>query len=179
MPLELPDRPAQYLIDAVLLPNWDSDVIDAAKGYDPAASPGDEAFLPVATTIDDVGAVYPSLIITYSNETSGGETSYDFLTEDGPGQDRQGTLVATVRAQDSDAGYTGDSNQHAAEPAEDIVVHIVEAVERLIQQQAAAPGTEFRSLGSQRGADAPDDTDTEPPTRLANTDILYSWGRRP
>jgi len=176
MTLTLPDRPAKYFIDEILLPSWDASV---AKGYDINASPGTEAFLPVATTIDDVGAVYPSLIIQYSNETSGGQSTYDYITSRGPGQQRNGTLLATCRAQDSDDGYTGDSVTYDAEPAVDIVHHILEAVEEAVQANAAGGGTEFRSLGSQRGPDAPDDQETDPTTRLGNTQILYTWPRSP
>jgi hypothetical protein len=176
MSLQLPDRPAKYFIDQILIPSWDASV---AKGYDVNANPGDEAFIPVATTIDDVGAVYPSLVIQYSNETSGGQTSYDYLTGNGPGQNRQGTLLAIARAQDSDGGYTGDSATYASEPADDIVVHVIEAVEHAVQANAAGGSTEFETLGSQRGPDAPDDQETDPTTRLANTQILYTWNRSP
>jgi len=109
MSLTLPDRPAQHFMDDVLLPEWDA---SDALGFDPQASPGTEAFLPVATTLDNVGASYPSLVIQYSNETSGGESTYDYLTPSGPGQNRQGTLLAIARAEAEQGGYTGDSPQY-------------------------------------------------------------------
>lgn len=176
MSLTLPSRPAQYFIDEVLLPEWQP---SDARGYDLNAAPADEAFLPVATTIDDVGAVYPSLVVRYSNETAGGESTYSYMTPDGPGQNRTGTLIATVRAQDRSAGYTGDGGAYAAVGADDIVATLVEAVEALVARNATAPGTEFQTLGSQRGPDVPPDDDQDPPVRLADTQIDYSWRRTP
>jgi len=179
MVLTLPDRPAKYFIDEVLLPGWDTDAVTTAKGYDPGTNPGDEPFIPVATSIDNVGSVYPSLVVQFSNETSGGESTYDYLTSNGPGQNRTGTLLITARAQESDDGYTGDSATFPAEPADDIVVHLLEAVELIVQNAANGAGTEFETLGSQRGPDAADDTETDPTTRIENTQVLYSWLRQP
>jgi nucleotide-binding universal stress UspA family protein len=176
MTLTLPDRPAKHFIDKVLLPSWD---VSEAVGYDPSAAPGEEAFLPVATTLDNVGAGYPSLVVQYSNETTGGESTYDYLTPDGPGQNRQGTLLAIARAEAEAGGYTGDSGSYAGEPAEDVAVKLIEAVENVCQDNATGGSSAFKSIGSQRGPEAPDDTDVSPPVRIANTQIDYSWLRRP
>lgn len=169
MSLQLPSRPAQYFIDEVLLPEWNA---SGAGGLDINASPTDSAFVPVATSIDDVGAVYPSLIIQYSNETSGGESTYSFMTQEGAGQNRQGTLIATARAQDSQDGYEGMD-------AEDATVALIEEVENVCQRQAAAPDTDFQHVGSTRGPDAPDDVEEDPTVRLATTQVSYSWLRTP
>lgn len=177
MALSLPDRPAQHFIDSVLLPGWRS---ADAHGYELAGvQPGDEAFVPVATTIDTVGEVFPSLVVQYSNETSGGQSTYDFLTTEGPGQDRQGTLLATARAQDAASGYTGDAAQYAALDADDIVVRLVEAVEAVCQRAATGGDSAFQTIGSQRGPDVPADLNADPPVRIAQTEIRYSWQRRP
>jgi len=173
--LTLPDRPAQHFIDAVLLPNWDP---ATAQGYDVHAPPESEAFLPVATSIDNVGAVYPSLIIRYSNETSGGETTYDFMTDAGPGQTRTGELIATVRAQDRSGGYAG-SDAHEPLDADDLVVALAEAVEALVARTATGGTSAFQTLGSQRGPDIPPDLEEDPPVRLADAQISYSWVRQP
>jgi hypothetical protein len=176
MTLTLPDRPAKHFIEQVLLPEWDA---SDALGYDVSATPGDEAFIPVATTLDNVGARYPSLIVQYSNETSGGESTYDYLTENGPGQNRQGTLLAIARAEDGGTAYTSDSGTYSAEPADDAAVKLIEAVENCCQRAAAGGDSEFQTVGSQRGPEAPDDTDVTPPVRIANTQVDYSWLRRP
>ena len=177
MGLTLPERPAQYFIDEVLLPAWDP---ADARGFDvTVGDPDAAAFLPVARTIDNVGAVYPSLIVQYSNETSGGESTYDFMTADGPGQNRSGTLLATVRAQDDQRGYTGDSAAYDAVDADDIVGALTDAVESVVARNAAGGDTEFQTLGSQRGPDVPDDTEEDPPVRLSQVEIRYSWVRRP
>jgi len=175
MGLSLPDRPAQHFIDELLLPEWQP---SEARGYAVTdVEPGDERFLPVATTIDNVGAVYPSLIVQYSNETSGGESTYDHLTPNGPGQTRTGSLLATVRAQDDQDGYTGNAATYPAADADDIVVELIEAVEALCQRNATPATSDFATIGSQRGADVPDDTDADPPVRIAQAEIRYSWLR--
>jgi hypothetical protein len=175
MGLTLPQDSEQYFIDEVLLDEWDA---TEARGFDVNTTTG-EPFLPVATSIDDVGAVYPSLVVQFSNETSGGETTYDFMTDSGPGQNRTGTLLATARAQDSADGYSGDPATYSAVDADDIVVELVDAVENVCQRRAAAPQSEFDTLGSQRGPDIPTDYDEDPPVRLAQAEIRYSWTRTP
>jgi len=173
--LTLPSRPAQYFIDEVLLPGWQP---SEARGYDvTVADPSAEAFIPVATSIDDVGAIYPSLVVQYSNETSGGESTYDFMTSDGPGQNRTGEVVVTARAQDDEADYTGDAATYDTAEADDIVVELVTAVENTVQRSAAGGATDFETLGSQRGPDIPDDYDQDPPVRLADAQVSYSWVR--
>ena len=175
MALTLPNRPAEYFIKSILLPAWRP---SEARGFDATvADPSDEAFLPTATTIDDVGAVYPSLIVTYSSEVSGGESTYDFLTPEGPGQRRAGELVVTARAQDSEAGYAASGREPI--DAEDIVVELVQAVENLVQRNATGGTSDFSTLGSQRGPNVPDDLDEDPPVRLADTQVSYSWPRTP
>ena len=176
MGLTLPQQPAQYFIDEVLLGEWDP---ADARGYELLAQPGDEAFLPVAKQIDNVGAVYPSLVVQYSNETSGGQSTYDFMTADGPGQNRQGTLLATARAQDDQDGYSGDSATYDAVDADTIVGELTDAVESVCQRRADAPQTEFETIGSQPGPDVPTDYDEDPPVRLSQVEIRYSWVRDP
>jgi len=58
-------------------------------------------------------------------------------------------------------------------------VTLIEATENLIQRTAAGGSTEFQTIGSQRGPEAPDDTGVSPPVRLANTQVDYSWLRSP
>jgi len=177
MALTLPERPAQYLTNEILLPGWQP---SEARGFDATLSdPSAEAFIPVATSIDDVGAIYPSIVVQYSNETSGGESTYDFVTQDGPGQTRTGELLVTARAQDHSEDYVGDSAAYAAAEADDIVAILTETVENVVQRNAGGGTTEFQTLGSQRGPDIPDDYDQDPPVRLADAQVSYSWSRRP
>jgi len=176
MTLTLPDRPAQHFIDKVLLPEWDA---GDAVGVYPAAAPGGGAFLPVATTLDNVGAGYPSLVVQYSNETSGGESTYDYVTPRGPGQNRRGTLLAIARAESEQGGYVGDPATYDALAADDLAVALVAAVENVCQRAATGGASAFETVGSQRGPDAPDDRDVAPPVRIANTQINYSYLRQP
>lgn len=177
MALNLPSPAAQYFIDEVLLPEWQP---SEARGFAiQGVAPGDEAFVPVARTIDNVGSVYPSIILQRSNETAGGESTYSFMTSDGPGQNRTGTLLATARAQDIEDDYTGDPSAYDAVDANQIVVELVDEVEAVCQRRADAPNSEFETIGSQRGPDVPDDTDEDPPVRIAQCEIRYSWIRDP
>jgi len=193
MGLTLPSRPAQYFIDEVLLNEWRP---RDALGYDLRANPDEEMFIPVATTIDNVGAVYPSLVVQYSNETSGGQSTYDFMTDNGPGQRRQGTLLATARAQDKQNGYQADlgwgeeawgdgtwsGEDSTTVSAEALVYFLTDAVENVCQRRADAPQTDFETLGSQPGPDVPVDygqDGTEPPVRISQVEISYSWVRAP
>jgi len=175
MALTLPQPAARYFIDEVLLPEWQP---SEARGFDiQNAAPGDEAFLPVARSIDNVGSVYPSLIVQRSNETAGGDSTYNYLTPSGPGQVRNGTLLVTARAQDDEEDYVGDSASYSSADANTIVTGLVDAVENVCQRRADAPSSEFISLGSQRGPDVPDDLDEDPPVRIAQTEVRYSWLR--
>jgi hypothetical protein len=63
--------------------------------------------------------------------------------------------------------------------ARDLVVEIIEEVERVAQANATGGQSEFQTIGSQRAAEAPDDLDVSPPVRLANCTIQYSYLRRP
>jgi len=164
-----PPEPEQEMIDH-LVANWDSSQV---RGYDPTAAPSEDAHLAVADTIDNVGAVYPSLVVSFSNQTSGGETTFDFLTENGPGQSPQGTLLATVRAKDTGQGYTGDPDAHAAVDAGTIVDEIAGHALNICREHSTAAGTGFTRVGGQRGPDAPDDLDEGTPVRIAQRQLDY------
>jgi len=177
----LPAPPAQHFIDEVLLAEWDADIVDTARGFDPAATPGTQAFIPVARTVDNVGQVHPSLVVSYSNETTPSQSTYDFVTPDGPGQNRFGTLVAVARAQDTDdgSGYTGDPSQHPPQDAADTVVSLVEAVEDVCLNNPVGGSSAFEALGSQRGPEQPPADDDNPTVRMANVQISYYYRRLP
>jgi len=101
------------------------------------------------------------------------------MTRDGPGQNRTGELLVTARAQDRDVDYAGDRSAYPVVEADEIAAELVTAVENICQRNAAGGDTQFRSLGSQPGPDIPDDYDEDPPVRLADVQVSYSWTRRP
>lgn len=173
MTLSLPQEPPQYFIDEFLLPNWDK---SNTAGYGPNLNG-----LATATTIDDVGAYYPSLIVTFSNETSGGETSYDYLSTatQNPGQVRDGTLIATARAEDGEEGhndqiYTNDQSISAVS-ADRLTTLIRQEVERICTENAVDNGTQFATVGCSRTGDVPDDDERDPTVRIEDTTVVYSW----
>jgi len=177
MPTRLPQKPAQYFIDQFLLTDWDP---AGAVGYDTTASPGDEAFVDLATSVEDVGASYPTLVVQGSNETSGGASTYDFSTANGPGQMRDGQLIVTARAEDCDGeSYTGDSSTYAAVDAEDAAATLIDEVEDICIRNANGGSSEFNTLGSQPVADAPNDYDETPTVFIEQCTVTYSWDRAP
>lgn len=171
----LPTRPAKHFIEEVLRKQWDPSQV---RGYDVTVDNlSNDATLVDATTIDNVGAIYPSLIVTDSQPgTSGGATTYDFLTNKGPGQNRTGTLLATVRAEERDADdYVGDSATYSGADAQTIVEELATHVEDICIETSLGGASEFSLLGAQRPADIPDDTDPEDgrTVRLAQVEIRF------
>jgi len=173
MPTRLSDDPPQLFIDEALLPNWDP---SRAVGYDVQAAPGDEAFIPVGKSLDDVGSFYPHITVQFSTETSPGGTTYNYVAADGqPGQDRNGQLVVTARAEDK-GGYTGDTG-HDAVDADDLTEMLIAEVEAAALANATHGSTPISPLGSQRGADAPNDYDAEPTVYQSQCVVTYHWSR--
>lgn len=176
MSLQLPDDPDQYFINEILLDgtSWNPSEV---HGYDPNTSAGSESWFPYGTSLDNVGQSYPSLTVQYSNETSGGESTYDYMTQQGPGQNRNGSLVATARVQEQDGDY--ETPDGSTVKADALAGDLIQQVEAVCARNAAGADTQFRHLGSQRGADTPDDREETPIVRMASCTISYSWRREP
>jgi len=175
MPERLPDDPPQLFVDEALLPSWDPSRV---SGYDVQAAPTTEPFIPVGKDLDDVGAVYPHLTVQFSTETSPGSTTYNYLNHDGtPGQDRSGQLVVTARAEERSAGYSGDSDTYDTVDADDLVESLIAEVEAAALANATSESTLISPLGSERGADAPNDYEVEPPVMIAQCTVAYHWSR--
>jgi hypothetical protein len=84
-----------------------------------------------------------------------------------------------ARAEAERGGYRGTESFDPVK-ARTVVVELIEEVERVAQANATGgPSSDFQTIGSQRAAEAPDDTDVSPPVRLANCTIAYSYLRRP
>jgi hypothetical protein len=170
---QLSDEPEE-IFASFLRSNWDP---ANTLGYDPTVTDTSaDAFLPLQTSIDDVGAVYPSVVVTYSNQTVGGQTGYTFMSSSGPGKDPDGTCLATVRAEDDSAGYTGDSGTYSAVDAEAIAHTLLQEVERVIGQNPV-PSNDFDYQGVVRGPDIPDDDDPSEGdiVRLRQTQLRYGF----
>jgi len=171
-------RPSEdVFIEDALLPLWEP---AGAVGFDVALSdPSQDAFMPVGKSLDDVGAVYPHLTVQETNQTAPNDTSYSFLTEDGPGQTRTGQLLVTARAEDKDDGYTGDADTHTAVDAQTLVRTLRQAVEDTALEAERNDTTEFSFIGSSPAADVPDDFGAEPTVRQAQVTIPFGWIREP
>jgi len=162
-------RPESALVD-LLVAEWTPSNV---HGFDVSAGPQSDAYLPLATTIDNVRAPYPSLVVSFSNETTAGESTYDFLTPDGAGQSRTGTALATVRAEDRPPeGYDTPSGDRVR--AEQLVDDIAEEALRIALATPTGAGTPFTSVGGQPGPDVPDDTGQEPPVRIAQRELRFA-----
>lgn len=168
--------PVDVFLEQALIPDWQP---SNAVGYDLQAQPGDEAFLPVGESLADVGETYPHLTVQRTNETAPGASGYNFITTAGPGQDRSGQLLVSARAEQSQDGYTGDSGTHAAVDAGDLVGTLLDMVEDTTLANATARDTDFNTLSSYRGADAPNDYDATPPVVIDQCVVSYSWSRLP
>jgi len=168
--------PVDVFVEQALVPSWEP---ANAVGYDLDAQPGDEAFIPVGESLDDVGEVYPHLTVQRANETAPGSTGYNFVTAQGPGQDRSGQLLVTARAEKQDAGYTGDAATHDPVGADDLVETLIDMVEDTTLANATALDTDFNSLSSFPGSDAPNGYDETPPVMIEQCVVQYSWTRRP
>jgi len=176
MPERLSRPPADVFIEDALLPSWRP---AAVSGFDPAATPADDAFLPVGKSLDDVGSVFPHITVQVSNQTTQGDTGYSFLQPDGtPGQDRVGQILVTVRAEDRDAGYRG-SDTVAAVSADTLTSQLRKEVEFVASDNFGPTDTEFDRLGSNPAADAPDDFAQEPTVRVEQLTVLFAWTRTP
>jgi len=172
----LSDSAEEVFIEQALLEDWTP---SRALGYDVHADAGTTAFIPVGESLDDVGETYPHLTVQRTNETAPGSTGYNFITAEGPGQDRSGQLLVAARAEKQDGGYTGDAGTHDAVDADDLVETLIDMVEDTTLANATALDTDFRSLSSFPGADAPNDYDATPPVMIDQCVVQYSWARLP
>jgi hypothetical protein len=174
MVTKLPQSPADVFVDQALVPDWQPAEV---LGFDVSASPGTDAFLPVGESLADVGTIYPHLTVQFSTESSPGETTYNYINADGnPGQDRNGQLVVTARAEDQ-RDYSGDPGTYAAVGADEIVEQIIAEVEAVALRNATSASTDISPLGSQRGADQPNDYEVTPPVLMASCVISYHYSR--
>ena len=184
MPGHLTEHPQQILRD-LLYGEWDP---TNTSGYDPSLNPFENPEGLLLSRARSGGDIYPSVIITGGGVSSGSETSYDFLTSEGPGQNRGGLLLVTARAEDVDYDDTGgfDSDPYGYDEygvdgtvsAEDLVYQLAQEVERICGANASGGETPFTYLGSSL-VDAPDDTDVTPTVRIEQVEVPYGWLREP
>jgi len=158
----------QALMD-LLASEWDTTQV---RGYDV-----NDGSLPMADSIHNVGAVYPSLVVTYSNETSPGDSSYSYQSNTGPGSINNGTLIATARAEEKDTGYENDGG--TAVDADTIAKEIIHHVREIVRSNPTGGSTDFNILGTTKGADIPDDLEQTPPVMMEQANILYAFDETP
>lgn len=170
----LPQSPQNVFIDQALLPDWNP---ADAVGYDVHANPDEDAFLPVGESLDDVGSVYPHITVQFSTESSPGGTTYNYIASDGsPGQDRNGQLVVTARAE-AQRDYTGDPATYDAVGAEEVVEDLIATVEDVALANALWTDTDISPLGSQRGANQPNDYEVTPAVMMSSCTVTYHYSR--
>lgn len=172
----LPKEADLYFITEILIPNWDA---TNTVGFDPGASAGSDAALPWADTFDKLGESYPQFTVqTTGEESSGGTTSYDYLTNAGAGQNRNGTLTAQVRVEETEdeSGYTGDSGTYGAVGADRLATLIRQEIERVTLENPTAGTTEFSFIGSNAN-DVPNETSSTLTVHREGATLSYGWLR--
>lgn len=171
MPSETPPTQRDEAVASYLRSQWDPSQV---RGYGPSASLPEAARMPlVADSIDEVGAPYPSIVVTFGSETPGGQSGFTFLTDEGAGQDLTGTIVVTARAEDRDDGYSADAGAYPAADAAQLVTELIQHATNLINERPTGADDDFTFSSAARRADAPDDTDQEPIVRQAQTVVTY------
>jgi len=173
-PRSLPKKPDRLFIEDVLVPDWEPDNV---RGFDASVKdPARESFIPIATSIDRVGEIYPSLIVSWSNESAGGATTYEYMDDGNPGQQRSGLLIAAARAEEEET-YVGDSNNYSAVDAERIIFEILNEVENICMDNADGGSTDWYYIGSSPSSQ-PDDTMGEGETvAMDQVTVSYAWLR--
>lgn len=172
----LPKEADLYFLTEVAIPNWDPSRV---VGFDPGAAEGSEAFLPWSDSFNDLGESYPQFTVqTTGEESSGGESSYDYITNMGPGQNRNGTLTAQVRVEETDdgSGYTGDSSTYSAVGADRLATLIRQEIERITLANPTAGNTEFSFVGSNANH-VPNETSSTLTVHREGATISYGWLR--
>jgi len=171
----LPKKPDLYFLQEFIAPRWDA---TQTVGFDPNTTSGD-GVLRADTSFSKLGDTYPQFTIqTTGEESSGGATSYDYLTNAGPGQNRNGTLTAQVRVEDKEngSGYTGDSGTYSAVSAERLSTLIRQEIERICIENANGADTEFSFVGSNENH-VPDETNNTLAVRREGATLSYGWTR--
>jgi hypothetical protein len=169
----------QELID-LLASEWDPTQV---RGFNVnETDPADESFLPLEDSIENVGTTYPSITITYSNETSPGSSGYSFVNTNGPGSNNQGSMIATVRAEadpDGNKSYTGDIATYNKVYADTIAKEILHHIREIVRANPNGGTSNFDVLGTDKGAEAPDDYSSDPAVMVEQANILFSWIEKP
>lgn len=179
MPTTLDPKAEQQVVD-YLVANWD---ITATRGYNPRDDDDDDLsnYIPIATSLDTVGEVYPSVIVTPSNEPQPSPTGYEFMGTDGPGATPIGQVVATVRAEGREADtYVGDDATYSGTDAESIAEEIAAHIDTLVGDSAYAPaGTDFIWWSSYPANPPADDRDEADTTYIEQRTISYGYPKTP
>jgi hypothetical protein len=172
MPTTLDPKAEQQAVD-YFVANWDA---TQTQGYDPADDDDTDYsdYLAMATSIDDVGAYYPSVVVTASNEPPPSPTGYEFISPTGPGATPTGQVVATVRVEQRGADTYNETDAEAL--AEAIAAHI----DTLVMESAhAPPGTDFQWWSAYPANPPADDRGEGDTTFLEQRAISYSYTKTP
>lgn len=167
----LPRKVDIYFLTEFLNPRWNP---TNTVGFDPTAE--DSTALYNADSFDKVSDRYPQFTVQDAGVDAATETTYDYLTSDGPGQNRDGTLTAQIRVEDTQDGYTADSNTYNAVNAERLATLIRQEIERICIDNPTGGDTEFSFVGSTED-EIGDTGETTERTRRAACTISYGWLR--
>lgn len=171
----LPKTPDLYVLQDFIAANWQA---SNTVGFDPNTTSG-EGVLRADTSFNDLGDYYPQFTIQATGtEGSGGETTYNYLTDHGPGQNRDGALTAQVRVQETNdgSGYTGDSSTYSAVDAERLCTLIRQEIERICLENPLGGNTVLSFVGSNENH-IPNETGSTLTVYRAGATLSYGWLR--
>jgi len=90
--------------------------------------------------------------------------------------DQPDQSITRLRARLGDEGAIDDVEDVDVD-ADEIVERLIASVEDVALANATAASTDISPLGSQRGADQPNDYDVTPPVLMASCTVTYHWSR--
>jgi len=163
----LPKRAAALILEDVLAPNWTP--ADSHGWGLPGSNPTNT--LTAGTSLSDINETHPSVVVTPENEAVAGASGYSYLSNNGPLQDRDGSVVATIRVEHT-GGYS-DGNSSVS--AERLAYLIRTQVESICTDQSVTNGTDLYNLAAFPAGSVTDEREDVPATEVVSVAIPYNW----
>jgi len=167
-------NPVEEFLTTLVANQWDGSRV---QGYDPTASPGTDAYLPMKESLDKEDTPYPYVIIQNNgSESVANASGYSFLTTQGAGQSPSGELTVQVEADDGGGPYTGDGDTYSGVSADEIVELVREELSRICFENPTGGSSEFSVVSSFRN-EVPDQRGSTNVVRTAGSTIQYDYIR--
>lgn len=163
----LPKRAASLILEDVLASNWDP---TNSHGWGLPGS-GATSTITAGTSLSDITETHPSLVVTPENETVAGASGYSYLSQSGPLQDRDGSVVATIRVEhERTYDYNGSSIS-----AERLAYLIRAEIERIGTDRSVTDNTDLYNLSAFPAGSVTDEREDVPATEVVSVALPYNW----